>query len=82
MTTAQLNKDIKKLNSEIYRHSFMDKEIYSEYISSEAYKEFARVYMADVQFKYINKESVLILLSLNLKHRFIPLNNFGISIEL
>ena len=82
MTKNELNRDIKRLKSEIYRMSFESLETYLKYIETDAKKEFTRLYYADQQFEYINRTSVLIMLRLNLSHRFIPLHLFGNGIEL
>lgn len=82
MTKNELNRDIKRLKSEIYRMSFESLETYYKYIDTEARKEFKRLYYADDKFQYMNKTSVLIMLRLNLSHRFVVLHHFGIGIEL
>ena len=82
MTKAQLNRDIKRLKNEIYRMSFEDLKQYQRYLLIEACNEFTRLYNADRKFEYMNKDSVLTMLKLNLSHRFMPLHNFGINIEL
>jgi hypothetical protein len=82
MTKNELNRDIKRLKSEIYRMSFESLETYYKYIDTEARKEFKRLYYADQSFEYMNKNSVLIMFRLNLKHRFLPLHSFGLGIEL
>jgi hypothetical protein len=82
MTKNELNRDIKRLKSEIYRMSFESLETYYKYIDTEACKEFKRLYYADQSFEYMNKNSVLIMFRLNLKHRFVAIYHFGIGIEL
>lgn len=82
MTKTELNRDVKRLNSEIYRMSFEDFNEYQNYIETAARKEFRRLYDADNQFEYMNKQSVIIMLKLNLRHQFIPLHTFGIHIKL
>lgn len=82
MTKQELNRDIKRLNSEIYRMSFKDQREYLNYIDITAKMEFNRLYMADKTFEYMNKESIVIMLKLNLRHRFVPLHTFGIDINI
>lgn len=73
MTTAELNRDIKRLAKQLGT----DKEHTEEFK-----KEFLRLYGADNDFKYSNKDSVLTLLRINLRHRFIALHQFGIHITI
>jgi len=82
MTKQELNRDIKKLNSEIYRMSFEDRNEYLNYIDTTARKEFNRLYLADKTFEYMNRDSILIMLRLNLKHLFTPLHTFGLFIKI
>jgi hypothetical protein len=44
--------------------------------------EIKRIYYADPEFKYLNRNSILILLKLNLIFRVMPFRQFGIKIEL
>ena len=82
MTAKELNRDIKRLNSELYRMSFEDQDKYFEYVNGEAKSEFLRLYHADNKMEYMNKQSVLTMFRLNLKHRFVTFHTFGINIEL
>lgn len=82
MTQKELNRDIKRLNSELYRMSFEDLDKYFEYVNGEGKKEFERLYHADSKMEYMSKQSVLIMFRLNLKHRFIAFHSFGLNIEL
>lgn len=68
MTASELNRDIKKLLKIQEDPNFE--------------KEFKRLYFADSSFQYMNKKSILIMLRLNLRYRFIPLHSFGINIDL
>lgn len=79
MKTSELNRDIRRLNSEIKKNSATGGH---QYIESYAKKEFKRLYAADNQFIYMNKQSVLIMLRLNLRYRFVPLHQFGLYIEI
>lgn len=82
MTAKELNRDIKRLANEIYRISFEDQNKYLAYLESEAKKEFLRLYRADKQFEYMNKQSILIMLRLNVRHRFEAHHMFGIYIPI
>lgn len=75
MTPRELNRDIKRLvklyNSGLNHNQLRDFE-----------KEYKRLYYADSDFKYCNKESILIMFSINQRHRFIALHSFGLNIEI
>lgn len=81
MTKNELNRDIKKLKSEFYRIGFWDLE-YQEQQKPALIKEFKRLYDADRNFEYMNKDSILTMLRLNLTYRIIDLHLFGINIDL
>ena len=81
MTTKQLNADIKKLYANIKKYKEANGSTY-EYIDNVAKAEFKRLYYADIKFEYMNKQSILIMLRLNLRHVFFPLHSFGILINL
>ena len=82
MTASELNKAVKKLNSELCRMSFEDTGKYFEYIEKEAKNEFIRLYYADKTLESLSKRNILVMFRLNLKHRFIALHNFGVDIKL
>jgi len=82
MTKQELNRDIKRLKSEIYRMSFDDQKSYFDYIDNQAKKEFTRLFWADKEFEYMNRTSILIMLRLNIRFRIIALQTFGLNIEL
>lgn len=88
MTVNELNRDIKRLAKAIEKKSIasndnnISQREYTEYITGEAHREFMRLYRADTTFASMNKTSVLIMLRLNLRHRFMQLHTFGIDIPL
>jgi len=82
MTASELNKAVKKLNSELYRMSFGDTEKYFEYVGKYAKDEFRRLYFADTTLESLSKRNILVMFRLNLKHRFIAFHNFGTDIKL
>lgn len=86
MTTRELNRDIKRLNAAIKAMpsgpSDQHKETYYKFIADYAKKEFTRLYFAADDFKVLSKESILILIRLNLRHRFIAFHQFGNKIEI
>jgi hypothetical protein len=64
----------KKLNRDIYRLLKLDE--------TELQKEYLRVYHADNSFESMDRKSILIMLRLNIRHRFIALQYFGLFIDL
>lgn len=85
MTKNQLNSDVKKLAKNIAkaRANFeADQDKYFKYIDQDARKEYLRLFDADSTFEYMGKLSILIMLRLNLRHRFIELHRFGSHINL
>ena len=83
MTTAELNRDIKKLLklNAIINNSDIDSKEYKD-AYGKLTKEFARLYFADTKFDYMNVQSIKIMLRLNLRYRFYQLHTFGLMIEL
>lgn len=77
MTNLELNRDIKRLSNKVKNRT--DGSIQFE---DEIKNELRRLYYADREFTAMNKQSVLILLRLNLRYRAITLHHFGISINL
>lgn len=71
MTKQELNRDIKRLYKQYLNKA--DKEAIEP--------EFKRLYYADDNFEYCNKNSVLMLLAMNHTFRFIQFHLFGISCE-
>jgi len=82
MKTSELNRDIKRLNSDIKKKLIIGSAEYYDYIENVAKKEFNRLYHADDHFIYMNRQSILTMLRLNIRHRFVALHMFGIYIEL
>jgi len=82
MTTKELNRDIKRLVKNIHNLMGKDFDAYFEYIHNDAKKEFIRLYYADKEFKYMNKQSVLIMFRLNISYRFVEFHRFGSHIEI
>jgi hypothetical protein len=87
MTVQELNRDIKRLNKYIKgiqqaAEMMNDNTAFFRDIEGYAKPEFIRLFHASDDFSQINKESVLILLRLNLCHRFIPLHTFGLKVNI
>lgn len=83
MTTAELNRDIKKLlklYAIINSNDFDSKEYKDAY--GKLTNEFKRLYFADTKFEYMNVQSIRIMLRLNLRFRFYQLHTFGLMIEI
>jgi hypothetical protein len=78
MTNQELNRDIKRILKEDLLYSQTSKEVHLENVRNE----FKRLYNADREFTYMNRTSILIMIRLNLKHRFIAFHNFGLFIDL
>lgn len=71
MKPKELNRDIKRL----YKNA-------ENLTESERNAEFKRLYFADEEFDFMNKESIKIMLKLNLRYRIIPFHVFGLSINI
>lgn len=85
MTSQELNRDVKRLLKSIQKATAnfkVNESAYYAYIASEATKEFTRIYHADDTFESLNKASILIMIRLNVRHRFVPLHMFGINIKI
>lgn len=80
MTAAELNRDIKRLANTVEKlHTLNDHDTYFKEVETTVKPEFKRLYLADSQFEYMNKKSILIMLRLNLQFRIIPLHSFGLK---
>jgi hypothetical protein len=73
----ELNRQIKYLNKRIKNRKDESQE---ELIKLGP--EFIRLHNLDPNFKYMNRQSILMMLSINRTYKFIPFNNFGTSIEI
>jgi len=80
MTLRQLNNRIKILAQRHHHESFKDIDTFFKYIENEFKPEFKTCYNA-ADLQDLSKESILILLRLNLRHRVIELHQFGININ-
>jgi hypothetical protein len=87
MNNRKYNQDIKQLNKAIFKASQKvdisgNNDEYFAFINGEAKKEFMRIYNANDTFEGLNKISILIMMRLNIRHRFVPFHLFGININL
>lgn len=80
MTTQELNRDIKRLRKRFCSYQKLEGDEYYDAIKSLR-PEFTRLFYADAEFKYMNRDSIITLLRINVKHRFVPIHLFGINIE-
>jgi len=80
MTAKELNRDIKRLRLKIekMKHSENHEEWF-KFIDNEAKQEFIRLYHADTSMQSMSKQSIIIMIGLNVSHRFLPLHNFAPS---
>src|SRR5574343_740679 len=81
MTKQEYNRDVKRLRKAVDGLGATTDEMW-EYIDKTLKAEFIRLYDADRTFEYANKESVLTMLRINLRFRFIPLHSFGLWINI
>ena len=86
MTTQQLNRDVKRLSASIVAmHQTVQKnneqDVWFEFLENYAKKEFIRLYNADNTLNSLTKDSILLMLSMNIKFRFVSLHTFGLMIN-
>lgn len=79
MTVQELNRDIKRLVFNINKKKGTPE--YYNYIQTGVKKEFTRLYHADSSFTSLTKNSLLIMLRLNVRYRFIEFHQFGLMIN-
>ena len=71
MTPKELNRDIKRLCKNAANLTEIERNT-----------EFKRLYFADEEFDFMNKESIKIMLKLNLRYRIIFFHTFGLFINI
>lgn len=84
MTTKELNNKIRKLYNEVSKlqSEQTNLDVFFSIIDTEIKPKYTTLYYADDSFKSLTKESILILIKLNLRYRFIPFHQFGLNINL
>ena len=84
MTTKELNNKIRKLYNEVSKlqSEQTNLDVFFSIIDTEIKPKYTTLYYADDSFKSFTKESILILIKLNLRYRFIPFHQFGLNINL
>ncbi len=70
MEKSELNRDIKRLRDNIKSGKI-------DPASEEARTEYKRLYGASDELKYMNRDSIVIMIVLNRKFLYIPLHQFG-----
>lgn len=88
MTSSELNRDIKRLakrfkifyneNTNNWTNEDWDKHIKKD---KEIEKEFIRLYGADDKFESMNISSIICMLVINHKRKYIPQHIFGLNIN-
>ena len=87
MTAKELNRDIKRMYAKyvnlknLVDASKIDNGEYFKRLETEVYPEYKRLYGADTSMEYANKDSLLILVRLNLRFHIIPFHQFGLFIN-
>lgn len=82
MTTAELNRDIKKLyNNQVKAFADLGIEEFTEYKKNVLKPEWLRLYGADREMKYMTAKSIKIMIVLNRKWRIIHAHEFGLFIN-
>ncbi len=88
MTTQELNRDIKRLKTAILKAENAtnaggntDHTKWFEYLET-AKKEYYRLFTADNTFSCLTKNSLLIMIRLNSRFRFVEFFKFGMYIDL
>lgn len=77
MTKQELNRDIKRFKSKIEKMKLSEnRNEWFQFIDNEAKQEFKRLFYADTSLQSMSKQNIIIMLGLNVSHRFIPLHNF------
>jgi len=75
MTKQELNRDVKRLWNNHLKCDNYDQ------IEKTVIPEFKRLYGADKDFKYLNRDNILRIMVLNRKYNIIPFHRFGLMID-
>jgi len=78
MTKLELNRDIKRLAKNIAKNEEKNSAELPLFLKAE----YMRLYYADTSLMSYTQKSVLIMLRLNVRYRFVPLHIFGLAIDL
>jgi len=81
MTPQELNRDIKRLLKAIVKRVEEKHETGCQIdIYREFYNEYKRLYYTDREFEDMNRQSIRIMVRLQIKYRFITHHHFGLHI--
>jgi len=79
MTKQELNRDIKRLYNKFDKLAGDD---FYKFVETEGQKEFKRLYYADSEADYLNKTTLLMMMNLNRRYRYIQFHTFYINAEI
>lgn len=82
MTKQELNRDVKRLSSEIYRRSFGNQSEYFNYLNDVAQKEFIRLHHAADDYTALSKDNIIRMVRINGIHRFIPIHQLHYKLSI
>jgi hypothetical protein len=82
MTNQEYNRDVKRLGKAVNKLGGSSDTEYWRKVEEEIKKEWTRLYNVDHKFEIATKNTVLTLMRINLRFRFIPLHSFGIMVEI
>ena len=72
-----INKEIKTLHKNLCLSTFESNDVFFNYVETKAKQEYIRLYEATKDCSGVTKDSIIMLLTMNRKHRFIPFHQFG-----
>lgn len=81
MTPKQLNSRIKKFGKRYLTELKKPADEFFNWLNTEGTEEFNTLCGADQEMKYINKQSILILMRINMRHRLMPFHRFGMMVN-
>lgn len=82
MTTAEMNRDIKKLAKRVKSLDASGNDPRYYEAVNEIKEEANRLYKADPEMKYMNAYSIKVLLNVNVRFRFEAFHYFGANIAI
>ena len=80
MTSAELNRDIKRFYKNYSIHLEIDSsDTFFDWVERYGRKEFKRLYDGDKELKYMNKKSIMMMMKINRHLLIIPLHMMFIN---
>lgn len=76
MNNRELNRSVKRL----YKRAVF-KRMTTHILEAEIKPEFLNLYYLDKGFERFNKDSILMLIAINLRHKFMPVEKLGSDIN-